>query len=331
MKVLQTSINIMTKSIAAFVMSVSLLSPVLAMADDTSTGVSAEAQAEVEVKYDVKSPRDAASGLPTGKRMHKPLMIRKEIDKATPLLFKAVAECETKCGAEFGTDEDAVVACEDRCVAAAELKHPRDAASGLSAGKVRPSYDVKANVKARMSMNAEEREAAMEERKEEMKTRMESRKEAIDDWHTQLKARLAAWKDKTKAEIAERIQTNLDALNERMTKHFDTQLDTMVSIMVRVSAGDVNGDGAADISLANTAIANAQAANDDQADNTYAVNVSTEATAKADVGAARKKLHDDLKAVWEKVKAAREAVRKAASHIDKPAVEVSADADASAE
>jgi hypothetical protein len=35
----------------------------------------------------VVSPRDAASGLPTGKRMHKPFIITKELDKSTPLLM----------------------------------------------------------------------------------------------------------------------------------------------------------------------------------------------------------------------------------------------------
>lgn len=33
--------------------------------------------------------RDAASGLPTGKRMHKPFVITKEYDRATPILFSA--------------------------------------------------------------------------------------------------------------------------------------------------------------------------------------------------------------------------------------------------
>ncbi len=39
----------------------------------------------------VTSPRDAASGLPTGKRQHKPFVITKELDKASPLLAKAAA------------------------------------------------------------------------------------------------------------------------------------------------------------------------------------------------------------------------------------------------
>lgn len=36
--------------------------------------------------HEVISPRDAASGLPTGKRQHKPISVTKPIDKATPLL-----------------------------------------------------------------------------------------------------------------------------------------------------------------------------------------------------------------------------------------------------
>lgn len=44
-----------------------------------------------EFHHEIISPRDAASGLPTGKRMHKPFVITKEIDKSTPLLHIALA------------------------------------------------------------------------------------------------------------------------------------------------------------------------------------------------------------------------------------------------
>lgn len=44
--------------------------------------------------HEVDSPRDAASGLPTGKRQHNPLIVTKEIDKSTPLLMKALVENE---------------------------------------------------------------------------------------------------------------------------------------------------------------------------------------------------------------------------------------------
>jgi type VI secretion system secreted protein Hcp len=44
--------------------------------------------------HEVVSPRDAASGLPTGKRQHKPLTITKEIDKSTPLLMNVLVNNE---------------------------------------------------------------------------------------------------------------------------------------------------------------------------------------------------------------------------------------------
>ncbi len=43
---------------------------------------------------EIKSPRDAASGLPTGKRQHGPLTITKEVDKSTPLIYSAMVNNE---------------------------------------------------------------------------------------------------------------------------------------------------------------------------------------------------------------------------------------------
>lgn len=44
--------------------------------------------------HEILSPRDAASGLPTGKRQHKPLVITKEVDKSSPLLYSAMVNNE---------------------------------------------------------------------------------------------------------------------------------------------------------------------------------------------------------------------------------------------
>lgn len=49
----------------------------------------------IAVSHEVLSPRDPASGLPTGKRQHKPIVITKEIDKASPLLHQALGNNET--------------------------------------------------------------------------------------------------------------------------------------------------------------------------------------------------------------------------------------------
>lgn len=48
----------------------------------------------IAVSHDVVSPRDPASGLPTGKRQHKPLVITKELDQSSPLLYNSLVNNE---------------------------------------------------------------------------------------------------------------------------------------------------------------------------------------------------------------------------------------------
>lgn len=48
----------------------------------------------VSFNHEIISPRDAASGLPTGKRQHKPIRIQCEIDKATPILYSILVNNE---------------------------------------------------------------------------------------------------------------------------------------------------------------------------------------------------------------------------------------------
>jgi type VI secretion system secreted protein Hcp len=48
----------------------------------------------IAVSHEIVSPRDPASGLPTGKRMHKPMVITKELDKASPLLYNVLVNNE---------------------------------------------------------------------------------------------------------------------------------------------------------------------------------------------------------------------------------------------
>lgn len=49
----------------------------------------------ISVQHEIVSPRDAASGLPTGKRQHKPFVVTVEIDRSTPQLMNAIATNET--------------------------------------------------------------------------------------------------------------------------------------------------------------------------------------------------------------------------------------------
>jgi len=48
----------------------------------------------IAVSHEIVSPRDPASGLPTGKRQHKPLVITKELDKSSPLLQSVLTQNE---------------------------------------------------------------------------------------------------------------------------------------------------------------------------------------------------------------------------------------------
>lgn len=61
----------------------------------------------IAVSHEIVSPRDAASGLPTGKRMHKPLILTKELDKSSPLLYSALCTNEniTKFELQFWTPQ----------------------------------------------------------------------------------------------------------------------------------------------------------------------------------------------------------------------------------
>jgi len=49
----------------------------------------------------IVSPRDPASGLPTGKRQHEPLVFRKSVDKSTPKLINALVSNENLTSAHF--------------------------------------------------------------------------------------------------------------------------------------------------------------------------------------------------------------------------------------
>ena len=44
----------------------------------------------IAFNHEVQSPRDAGTGQATGKRIHKPFVITKEIDKSSPLLYAAL-------------------------------------------------------------------------------------------------------------------------------------------------------------------------------------------------------------------------------------------------
>jgi type VI secretion system secreted protein Hcp len=46
------------------------------------------------VQHEIVCPRDPQSGIPTGKRMHKPLTVIKELDSSSPLLYAVLCTNE---------------------------------------------------------------------------------------------------------------------------------------------------------------------------------------------------------------------------------------------
>jgi type VI secretion system secreted protein Hcp len=48
----------------------------------------------IAMQHEIVAPRDPQSGLPTGKRIHKPLTVTKEIDRASPLLYNVLCTNE---------------------------------------------------------------------------------------------------------------------------------------------------------------------------------------------------------------------------------------------
>jgi type VI secretion system secreted protein Hcp len=48
----------------------------------------------LSIEDEVVSPRDAASGLPTGKRQHKPISVKFEIDASAPILYNMITSNE---------------------------------------------------------------------------------------------------------------------------------------------------------------------------------------------------------------------------------------------
>jgi type VI secretion system secreted protein Hcp len=56
-------------------------------------------------EFGLQSPRDASSGLPTGKRTHSPITITREVDSASPLLWQALCTNEALESVKFTFDK----------------------------------------------------------------------------------------------------------------------------------------------------------------------------------------------------------------------------------
>lgn len=145
----------------------------------------------------------------------------------------------------------------------------------------------------------------VEVRKEKVAERIESLKDKMASREAALKLKLDKFRDKKKAQAAERINTNLNHVNQIQTQEFQKHLEQMLVILTRAEA---KGNTGSSVTEAKTAISNASAAVTTQAEKDYSVTISSEATVKTDAQKVRDQLHADLKAVRKQVMDARQAV-----------------------
>lgn len=146
-----------------------------------------------------------------------------------------------------------------------------------------------------------------------------ARKEGVASKAAALKTRFDAFKDKRKAQIAERVNTNLNRINQNQTDQMKKHLEKMSALLDKLEAR-VNS-GSPDVknpTLAKTAIADARAkiaaattAVDSQSQKDYTITVTTESKIRADVQAMRDQLKNDLQAVRKQVIDAKQSVSNA--------------------
>lgn len=131
------------------------------------------------------------------------------------------------------------------------------------------------------------------------------RKDKMATREAAFKAKLEKFKDKKKAEIAERVNTNLNKINQKQTaqmlKHLDKMSVILDKLEARVLAGspDIKDSTAAKaaIAAARSSIASATATVKLQAEKDYTLTVTSESKVKVDAQKARDQLRTDLQAL----------------------------------
>ncbi len=131
---------------------------------------------------------------------------------------------------------------------------------------------------------------------------------------------LAAITDETKKAIVERLNTKLQTMNEAKTTRWASALDTLSEILTRIETNiNVLKDSGVDTTSADTLVAGAKEAIESasvlvttQAENSYVIEITDEATLRESIQPVVQKFKEDLRATLASVKTARDAVRLAA-------------------
>lgn len=123
-----------------------------------------------------------------------------------------------------------------------------------------------------------------------------------------LKAKLETFKDKKKAAVAERVNTNLNKINQNQTRQMQRHLELMSEILDKLEAKVAVSEA---ITSSRATIATVSAAVLAQAEKDYTIQITSESKVRANAKTQRDKLHADLLAVRKMVIDAKQSVANA--------------------
>ncbi len=197
---------------------------------------------------------------------------------------------------------------------------PRNPATG-AAQDVRSGAVVGSGVfQEIIKRGAEQIQARREEFRVDLKEKQDAMQSRIQAAQDAFRKKLGEIKDERKRQVAERVGENLSKVLTNRIGAFSALIDNIDALLGRVktrrdkvvtAGGDVSAVNTA-IAAADVAVAAARTAVTGLAGKTYVPKVTTDATLKTDLGAARDALKKDLLSVQNAVKAARDAVKAAA-------------------
>ncbi len=183
----------------------------------------------------------------------------------------------------------------------------------------------KAEIEAKreeMLKNVLEKRKEFEVKKEEMKTEMKAKAEAAKEV---LKKSLGAIKDEKKKASVENIANIIDNANKNTGTRFTNTVNSVENVLVSIKSRSekVGATGAdttlalAEIAKAETLISDARTAISTQSAKVYTIDITDPTKAKETMKSTRDTFNADIKAVQEKVKLARDGVKKAADVLKK--------------
>ncbi|MEK7188333.1 MAG: hypothetical protein AAB685_00590 [Patescibacteria group bacterium] len=144
--------------------------------------------------------------------------------------------------------------------------------------------------------------------RDEIKQGQKENREEVSQKREEFRNKLKTLKDEKKKLIVEKIDQKYDLVNKKWVEKWNKGLVRLTDILAKIKQRDREGKLRQVISNAEAKIAAAQAKVDEQALETYVIDISSEDKLGPSVRATNQQFKNDIKAVHELVKEARKAV-----------------------